>query len=81
MKKLAKLDNLRGRALAALALILVSGLAAAAALVTPAPLPAPTGEGAPVSGEFATAIVVDAETGDILFARDPHSRHEPASIL
>ncbi len=46
-----------------------------------ATLPAITGEGANISGDFATAIVIDAQTGDVLFSRDPHAQREPASMV
>jgi serine-type D-Ala-D-Ala carboxypeptidase (penicillin-binding protein 5/6) len=46
-----------------------------------ATLPPLTGEGSIVSGDFVTAIVIDAQTGDVLFSRNPHGLREPASMI
>jgi D-alanyl-D-alanine carboxypeptidase (penicillin-binding protein 5/6) len=34
-----------------------------------------------LDGRFASAILVDAHTGDILAAKEPHARRQPASML
>ena len=35
----------------------------------------------PVEGDFAAAIVMDANTGEVLLQKDPHARRPPASMV
>jgi D-alanyl-D-alanine carboxypeptidase (penicillin-binding protein 5/6) len=91
MKKLASIGALRSAAIRTLAwtiaalttaTFVLTPIAGAQPAAMPVAVPAAlTGEGAIVSGDFATAITVDAQTGDILFARNPHLQREPASMV
>jgi D-alanyl-D-alanine carboxypeptidase (penicillin-binding protein 5/6) len=36
---------------------------------------------AAMEGQFASAIVIDADTGEVLLAKEPHGRRQPASML
>ncbi len=62
--------------------ILFACLLAAAILPTVAPAQSPTPADPPVlTGDFATAHVIDAETGYVLVAVNDRERHQPASML
>ena len=47
---------------------------------TPVAADPPTGE-AVLDGDYAAALLMDADTGEVLAAKDPHARHQPASML
>lgn len=53
------------------------------ALSTTQPTPPPpiSGTGAFISGDFASAIVIDAQTGEVLLSCDPNAPREPASMV
>jgi D-alanyl-D-alanine carboxypeptidase (penicillin-binding protein 5/6) len=45
------------------------------------PLDAQTAAAPITDGRFAAAIVIDADTGDVLLSKEPHARRQPASML